>query len=276
MNKIILIFCGLFFTIASCKKNNTDPLPGDTGNTTGTPSEMAGLKDIIYPHLPSPYYHFEYDDQGKLKLASFASDFFRYDVKYLDQRIIEMKNIFGNNNSLRFLYDNSGRIISVNYLNDDGSVFRRVNLDYNGPMLIGLQREELSGNDFSINKTLSMSYDTDSNLSELKVFYPAFNGNEATNLVYHFSQYDTKTNVDGFSLLHTEFFEQLILLPGVRLQKNNPMKETLTGDGNNYIVDYTYTYNSNDLPLTKAGDLVFTSGRDTGKHFNVNAFYSYY
>jgi hypothetical protein len=44
---------------------------------------MAGLKDIIYPHLPSPYYHFEYDDQGKLKLASFASDFFRYDVKYL-------------------------------------------------------------------------------------------------------------------------------------------------------------------------------------------------
>jgi hypothetical protein len=84
-----------------------------------------------------------------------------------------MKNIFGNNNSLRFLYDNSGRIISVNYLNDDGSVFRSVTLDYNGPMLIGLQREELSGNDFSINKTLSMSYDTDSNLSELKVFYPA-------------------------------------------------------------------------------------------------------
>jgi hypothetical protein len=31
------------------------------------------------------------------------------------------------------------------------------------------------------------------------------------------------------------------------------MKETLTGDGNNYVVDYTYTYNSNDLPLTKAG-----------------------
>ncbi len=276
MNKMILFFCGLLFAIASCKKNNTDPLPGDISHPVSTPSEIAGLKDIIYPRLPSPYYHFEYDDKGMLKTASFASDFFRYDVKYQDGRIYEMKNIFGNSNGLRFLYDKAGKIISVIYLNNEGLVYRRVSLDYTGPLLVGLQREDLKGNDFIVSKTITLSYYADSNLSDLKVFYPAFEGSKAINLDYQYSQYDKKVNVDGFSLLHTEFFEQLILLPGVRLQKNNALKETLSGSGNNYVVDYTYIYNSNDLPVSKTGDLLFTSGSDSGKHFKVDAFYSYY
>jgi hypothetical protein len=49
------------------------------------------------------------------------------------------------------------------------------------------------------------------------------------------------------------FFDHLVLLPGVQLQKNNPRKETLTGNTGNYTVNYTYTYNDKDLPLFKTG-----------------------
>jgi len=71
-------------------------------------------------------------------------------------------------------------------------------------------------------------------------------------------------NVDGFSLIHNEFFDHLFLLHGVQLQKNNPGKETRTGDGVNYTVDYTYTYDSRNAPLTKKGDLLMLNGATGG------------
>jgi hypothetical protein len=41
-----------------------------------------------------------------------------------------------------------------------------------------------------------------------------------------FEQYDNKVNVDGFSLIHDDFFDHLVLLPGVQLQKGNPGRQT--------------------------------------------------
>ena len=54
-------------------------------------------------------------------------------------------------------------------------------------------------------------------------------------------------------------FDNLVLLPGVQLQKNNPGKETFTGTAAWTLQStYVYTYNDHDLPLTKTGHFTFT------------------
>jgi hypothetical protein len=129
-----------------------------------------------------------------------------------------------------------------------------------------------------IEKTTTLTYYENGNLFELKEDRPEVPaiGQPAMIYVDRFSQYDDKVNADAFSLLHPEFFEHLVLLPGIWLQKNNPGRLTRTGDGVNYEIVYSYTYNEKGLPLTKNGEGIFLSGTSTGQRFQSNAVFSYY
>jgi hypothetical protein len=51
---------------------------------------------------------------------------------------------------------------------------------------------------------------------------------------------------------------------------------TRTGDSDNFTVDYTYTYDARNRPLTTSGDLAFTTGPSAGQHFQVGSVFSYY
>src|SRR6476469_2334078 len=61
-------------------------------NPPPPPPTAVRLKDIEIPNLPSPYYHFDYDGQGRVSSVSFASGFTTYDVSYVGGRIGELKN----------------------------------------------------------------------------------------------------------------------------------------------------------------------------------------
>src|SRR5947207_6553782 len=126
-----------------------------------------------------------------------------------------------------------------------------------------------------IDKTMSMTYDAAGNLQDLTEHRPAIAGlqDEETGVV-HFEQYDSGINVDGFGLIHDDFFDHLVLLPGVQLQKTNPGKETITGDGTNVTVDYTYTYDEKNRPLTKSGDALFLNGQNAGQRFQISSVFS--
>ena len=68
-----------------------------------------------------------------------------------------------------------------------------------------------------------------------------------------------------------------MLLPGVVIQKNNPGRETRTGDGLTYVVDYTYAYDTDGKhPLSKSGDLVITGGGTVGQHIPISSVFTYY
>jgi len=123
---------------------------------------------------------------------------------------------------------------------------------------------------------MTLSYNTDGNLFELTYHYLPINGQTEATFADRFEQYDSMINVDGFSLIHNDFFDHLILLPDVQLQKNNPRKETRTGDGLNYVVNYTYTYNNDNAPLIKAGELTISNGSDAGKKIQIRTTFSYY
>jgi hypothetical protein len=272
-NKYLLLFIVTVF-LFSCKKKYETYNPPSQPPVVPAPGVF--LKDLTLSHLPSPYYHFEYDTSGKVSFVSFASGFTMYDVKYNGNRISEMRNnIIINKDRLQYFYDNEGRVNIVTYADSTGLVYEGLNLSYEGPKLIKLQRRLKSGAGFVIDKIMTMSYYPDGNLDVL--IDHRFPGNGAAEEIFidKYEQYDNKINVDGFGRINNDFFHHLVLLPGVQLQKNNPGRITRTGNGS-FTEDYTYTYNEKGAPLTRSGDFVYTSGTNAGQHLHLSAFYTYY
>ena len=275
---LLLITAAMF----SCKKYqgqyDSIPPPQPISMSPVAPVPTVQLKDVILDHLPSPYYHFEYNSSGNVSFVSFASDLTRYDIQYDGNRIIEMRNnILVNKDRLHYLYDFAGRALGINYADSNGIVYTRVNLKYDeSSKLIKLERQRKSGADFVTSKTMIISYYPDGNLMDLTVHYPALAWQPESAYTDHYEQYDNKLSIENFSLLHDEFFDHFVFLPGVQIQKNNPGKVTRTNNFNNYQVTYTYAYGDHGEPLTKSGDLVFTSGPNIGQRFQLSSVYTYY
>jgi hypothetical protein len=241
------------------------------------PAATGLLKDLVMPSLPSPYYHFEYDAAGKVSLVSFASGLTNYDVIYAGGRISEMRNnTFVNHDRLVYVYDAAGKVVAIRETDENNVVFTVLFFTYSGEKLIGLERDKRVTGGFIIDKTMSFSYDPDGNLFELTEHRPAIDGLQTeTTVKDRFEQYDNGINVDAFSLIHNDFFDHFVLLPSVQLQKSNPRRVTRTGDAENYTVDYTYTYDGRNRPLTTSGDLLFVTGPHTGEHFQVGSVFTY-
>lgn len=263
--------------VAACNGHSdpTEPLPPDPP----PPPPAVRLRDIVVRNLPSPYYHFGYDTSGRVKAASFASGFLIYDVVYDGGgRISEMRtNILVNRDRLVYVYDEVGRVATIRYVDPDDLTFMTLSLFYDARKLMRLERARRVGSVFVIDKTMSFSYHADGNLAELTTRrLPTDVQPQAITTIDRFEAYDDKINVDGFSLIHDEFFDHLVLLPGVELQKGNPARQVRTGDGTTFIVDYHYTYDAENRPLTKTGDLLQTNGRDAGRTFQTSSVFSYY
>ena len=243
--------------------------------TPPPPPPNVRLKEIVIPSLPSPYYRFEYDSTGKVTFVSFASDLRTYDIHYEGNRISEMQSIRPSRERLTYSYDESGKVSRVTYSDDTGAVYVRINLTYAGERLVMLERERRVEESFQPDKRMSFVYDVDGNLAELTDQRLPFPGQTEATLIDHFEHYEAGINVDGFDLIHSEFFDHVVLLPGVRLQLGNPGGVTRSGDGLNYHVDYTYTYDGENRPLTKHGEVLILNGTSAGQRFETNSTFSY-
>jgi hypothetical protein len=270
----IVLFSLFFF---ACRKEhpiviNTPPLP--------EPAKKVLLKDITIPHLPSPYYHFEYDSDSLVSKVDYSSGYTIYDVIYNGGKIAEMRNnILVNHDTLRYSYDNAGKPVLIQFINDANIIYRVVRFSYKGDQVKEIswdQRQADAG--FLTDRNLTFTYHPDGNVKTITEHRPAMSGSPEFNSVLQFEQYDDKINVDDFSLIHDGIHDHLFLLQGFRLQKNNPGKETYSGGVVRlmYAVDYTYTYNSDNTPSRKAGDLLFTAGIDSGRRFQTESDYTYY
>jgi hypothetical protein len=270
-NRYRIVFC-LVAAVAGC---GTDSAPATAPQPDPLPAVL--LEDIVVPRLPSPYYHFAYDPTGRMTNASFASGLTSYTLSYTSGRLSEIQNtIVVNHDRLVYSYDNAGNVAQVDYVGSAG-VFTQVRLAYDGARLVRLERQRKTASGFVVDKTMTMAYGADGNLSDLTEHLPAIDGVQPdATFTDHFENYDNGMNVDSFELLHQEFFDHLILLPRVQLQKNNPRRITHTGDGDHYVVEYTYGFDAQNRPVNKAGILTFTSGTQTGQQFEVGATYSYY
>ena len=265
------ILAGAIASLIACSSDRISappPPPPPTG---------VLLKDIVYTRLPSPYYHFEYDDAGKITTATFASGLATYSLHYLTDRIHDIDVSAGTVHNLIYTYDEAGRVGAIRERDETGGNTRLWFFTYNGQQLTTIERDRAVPGGFIIDLTMSFLYDANGNLLELGQHYPPIDGVQPEQtLVDLFENYDSKVNVDDFDLLHPGFFDKLILLPGVKLQKGNPARIVHLGDGDHYTVDFTYTYNDKNRPLTRNGTLLFQTGPNAGQSFAVDAAYSYY
>lgn len=273
----VLLALSVVMILYSCKKEHTgqDKPPV----TPGGPAQHVLLKDIVIPNLPSPYYHFEYNADSLVSKADFASGYTNYDVLYSGNKIAEMRNnILVNHDTLRYVYDNAGKLAMLKFINTANVAYRLVFFSYNGDQIKEIEWDHKEGNvGFLIDRTLNFTFYADGNVKTITERRPATTGTPEYVSIKTLEQYDDKTNVDDFSLIHDGIHDHLFLLQGFRLQKNNPKKETLSVNGVDlYTVDYTYTYNIDKTPSVKAGDFVYLSGPDAGRRFQTNSFYSYY
>ncbi|HEU5166610.1 MAG TPA: hypothetical protein VFU29_13765 [Chitinophagaceae bacterium] len=272
---LLIIFT---LNLFSCKKehvssNKPSTIPPDV------PIKHVLLKDITIPRLPSPYYHFEYNSDSLVTKADFASGFTIYDVFYSGNKIREMRNnILVNHDTLRYVYDNTGKLALIKFINDANVIYRHASFIYNGAQIKEIEWDRKDGNaGFIIDRTLTFTLYPDSNVKTITDHRPSLNGAAEYNSIMTFEQYDDKINVDDFGLIHDGIHDHLFLLQGFRLQKGNPKKERLSVNGVDlYTNDYTYTYNSDNTPSTKIGDFLYISGPSAGQRFQTNSIYTYY
>jgi hypothetical protein len=263
--------------LVSCKKDYT------TNPPTPPPSEPVKkvlLKDITIPNLPSPFYHFEYNSDSMVTKVDFASGFSIYDVIYSGNRIAEMRNnIIVNHDTLRYLYDNAGKVFMITFINQQNVLYRHVSFMYNGDQVKEIDWDHKVDNvGFLIDRRVTFTYHPDGNVKLITNHRPAQDGSPESTTTSLFGQYDDKINVEDFSLIHDTYHDHLFLLQGFHLQRNNPGKETFSAGAGftAYTVNYTYKYNSDNSPSSKTGDLLFTDGSQAGQRFQTNSFYTYY
>jgi hypothetical protein len=261
--------------VVSCTKEHAPHMPPSVGQ----PKKVL-LKDITIPNLPSPYYHFAYNPDSTVTLVDFASGFSMYNVVYSGGKISEMRNnIIVNHDTLRYVYDNTGKLAMLKFINVANAIYRVVFLTYDGDQVKKIEWDHKVDNvGYLIDRTLTFTYYSDGNVATIAEHRPVQDSSPEFNSTRQFEQYDDKINVDDFSLTHDAFHDHLFLFQGFHLQKNNPGKEIFSaGPGMiAYTVNYTYTYNSDHTPALKTGDLLFTAGADSGKRFQTSTAYTYY
>lgn len=254
-----------------------------TAPTPAEPSSEVFLKDVELSHLPSPYYHFDYDIQGRVSAVAFASGLRNYAVTYEGDRVAEMREVtyfngavIGTADRLEYGYDQEGRVGTVSYVRSDGLVYTTLDYVYEEERLKGIVRSELIDGDLIGDRTMAFSYYPDGNLETITEHRLPLADQAESLTVDRFERYDQGINVDGFGLLHVDFFDHVVLLPGIQLQQGNPGRQIRTGDGTNFQVDYVYTYDESGRPVAKSGVVTIQNGADAGRAIPISSVFSYY
>ena len=265
-----LLLLILITLMISCHKEpSNQPTPPETTSLK--------LKDLNARNLPSPFYHFEYDDSGKIKLAEYSSGLRIYNVSYNGSHIESMENIADLSHiRLEYVYSN-GDLLAVKVKDKDGVTLAHCIFTFSSShQLQQMDWDIADGNvGFYFEQTMTFTYYPDGNVMEIVTHnYPVGSQAGAT-YTDSFENYDDHANADGFALLHTTPHE-LVLIPGLKIQINNPRRNIHTGDGINFETDYSYTYDGKGRPTVKTGDVKFTNGPNAGQHVEIQSTFSYY
>src|SRR4249920_2431911 len=157
----------LSLILFACKKEHTPPT--DTPPPPSEPARKILLKDITIPHLPSPYYHFEYSADSLVNKVDYSSGYTIYDVIYNGGKIAEMRNnILVNHDTLRYTYDSAGKLALIKFINDANVVYRLVRFAYNGDQVREIAWDQREANvGFLTDRTLTFTYHPDGNVKTI-------------------------------------------------------------------------------------------------------------
>ena len=284
-----LLMIILLTAIVACRKTYTNQPGSGPVNPPPPPppppsvifdTSSVRLKDLTARNLPSPYYHFAYNDSGYITDAVFASGLRIYGIEYEKKRILRMfNNTFANKDVIEYKYVN-GELIAIEVSDQAGFLIRKCFVTFSAEhKLQKLEWQVMGGLVLIPEQTFELQYYADGNLETLTTRTLAVGPQLEGTSIDKFENYDNKKNVDGFTLLHPSQMQHLVLLPSSGMQLNNPRRQIHTGSGANtlmYTINYNYIYDAAGRPLVKTGDLLFTGGANNGQHFETQETFSYY
>lgn len=280
MKQLSILGLAVIFIFASCSKDpapmqpvtNPVPVPAPADDTV-----KVLLKDVLETNMPSPFYHFEYDNNKYATKISFASDLDVYNIQYTNKRVSKLVNT-KNLNQVIYTYSN-GRVSLITEISGiTGKVIWKYYLDYNNQhQLTALRwlRFENNATDSIDYRKTQLSYYSDGNLATINNWRQDSSGNLVWSSRIEYRDYDNGVNVNGFALLK-DFFSTLLFTPSVQLQKNNPRTEIITGSQNDYRTTYSYQYDLKKRPLLTVANTLQTRGTSAGQGFTSTSQYSYY
>jgi hypothetical protein len=268
----ILTLLVLTFVQYSCKR---DKLPAVTIPGALPPADHHAsirLKDVVETGSPTPLFHFDYNDSGYVTHIDYASGLFQYDVNYLQKKVSRMTNT-PDHSLLTYQYA-TGRIGSILKRSAGGEKRWNYLLSYEGGKLASVKwvRYE-AGGDSVLERQALLAYGPDGNLSSWKDYWRTGTSELSLIRTFLFKNYDSNVNVDDFYLLKT-FFEDVLFLPGVKLQQNNPALVQILGAQNDYEIRYTYTIQDKH-PVAKKGIFKQTRGNGSGTAVEQQTVFSY-
>ncbi|ULQ51992.1 hypothetical protein [Flavihumibacter fluvii] len=234
------------------------------------------LKDIVRNRLPSPFYHFSYSDDSVVSEISFANNMDVYRLHYENKRLDQMLNI-KNGNRLEYTYTGDRVSMITEFTGRTGFKRYECYFDYIPDNLLAQVQWFRFIDNGTVRKPyrkLMFTYYADGNLAGTDDFFAAANGEMQWHTHIQYKDYDDGINVDDFTLVKN-FFEPLLFLPAIKLQKNNAATEILTTIKNDFIITYHYQY-LNGLPVSQEGTMTQTRGLDSGKSSNFTSSFSYY
>lgn len=257
MKKIIYLAL-LAITAASCDKEDNKPVQSSVSD-----ARTIRLKEMVSDGLPSPYFHFTYDNNNFVTKLQHASGLFQYDLQYENGRLVTMaNNTIVNKDTLLYHYS-SNRISRIDLIETNGQKTKQVELSYDAQgRLQELTWKKLNA-DFSasVTRKLVFSYNKENNISQFEDHRNMGNGLELLK-THYFEKYDDKVNAEA-NFLIKDVFEHFLFLPQVQLQKNNPLTEKIVSKQNDWQITYNYTFN-NGLPVNKTAEIKQTRGGGSG------------
>jgi hypothetical protein len=265
----------VFFVVISCRKDNIQNSPPPVDEPVSDARTVL-LKSIVEPGVPNPYFSLSYDANGFATGITFADSMHIYQLSYKNKRVDKVINTTFNQ-SLQYYY--SGKHVSyISQVNGEGIKISSYSFHYNASGLLKtlMWFDFISDTDSVCTRKVQLDYTPGGNLSS----YEDYRGNESDHYAlkliatHTYSNYDNGVNVDDFGIFK-EFFSQLLFLPQVKLQKNNPGVEIIQGVTTDLRLDYHYRY-QNGLPVEKSGTLKVTRGPNTGSEFPFSVQMNYY
>jgi hypothetical protein len=144
----------------------------DPINQPEPPVAGTGLKvkDITEKNLPSPYYHFEYNDTGNITIAGFQAGLRTYDVEYNGKNIESMENTVDPINKVRLDYEyRNGDLFVVRVKDKNGVTFRHCIFSFSpSHQLLQMDWDVAEGTvGFLLEQTLTFSYYPDGNVMQI-------------------------------------------------------------------------------------------------------------
>src|SRR4051812_3225185 len=147
-------------------------------------STTLRVKDINEKNLPSPYYHFEYNDTGNITVAGFQAGLRTYDVRYNGKVIESMETTSDPNNKIKIEYQYmNGDLLAVSVKDKYGVTLRHCIFSFSpSHQLQQIDWDVADGNvGFLLEQTVTFSYYPDGNVMEIVTHnYPVGFQTEAT------------------------------------------------------------------------------------------------